>query len=79
MPLRSWDAVLQDPEFQALIERTGRFGTNAEVMFLKPTDYSPVKFVVHRPKGDTVPVRVMPTASPRVAVWQLSIEGGTDA
>ena len=37
----SWAAVLQDPEFQSLIERTGRMSTNAEVMFVKPTDYSP--------------------------------------
>ena len=40
---KSWDALRQDPEFRALIDRTGRFSTNAEVMFVKPTDYSPVK------------------------------------
>ena len=39
----SWAKVLQDPEFQALVKRTGRMSTNAEVMFVKPTDYSPVQ------------------------------------
>lgn len=40
---KSWASVLQDPEFKALIEKTGRLSTKAEVMFVKPTDYSPVK------------------------------------
>ena len=40
---KSWASVLQDPEFKSLIERTGRMSTKAEVMFLKPTDYSPVQ------------------------------------
>ena len=40
---KSWAGVLQDPEFKSLIERTGRFSTKAEVMFLRPTDYSPVQ------------------------------------
>ena len=40
---KSWAQVLGDPEFKALIDRTGRFSTKAEVMFVKPTNYSPVK------------------------------------
>ena len=40
---KSWASVLQDPDFKSLIERTGRMSTKAEVMFVKPTDYSPVK------------------------------------
>lgn len=40
---KSWAAVLADPEFKSLVERTGRMSTKAEMMFLKPTDYSPVK------------------------------------
>jgi hypothetical protein len=40
---KSWASVLQDPAFKSLIERTGRLSTKAEVMFLKPTDYSPVQ------------------------------------
>ena len=40
---KSWASVLQDPEFKALVARTGRMSTKAEVMFVKPTDYSPVK------------------------------------
>ncbi len=40
---KSWVSVLQDPEFKTLIEKTGRLSTKAEVMFVKPTDYSPVK------------------------------------
>ena len=40
---KSWASVLQDPEFKALIEKSGRLSTKAEVMFVKPTDYSPVK------------------------------------
>lgn len=40
---KSWAAVLADPEFKSLVERTGRMSTKAELMFLKPTDYSPVK------------------------------------
>ena len=38
---KSWASVLQDPEFQAMMERTGRMSTSAEVTFVKPTDYSP--------------------------------------
>ena len=38
---KSWASVLQDPDFKAMVERTGRMSTNAEVMFVKPTDYSP--------------------------------------
>lgn len=40
---KSWAAVLADPEFKSLVDRTGRMSTKAEMMFLKPTDYSPVK------------------------------------
>jgi hypothetical protein len=40
---KSWAKVTSDPEFKSLIERTGRMSTKAEVMFVKPTDYSPVK------------------------------------
>ena len=39
----SWASVLEDPEFRALIERTGRMSTNADVLFVTPTDYSPVR------------------------------------
>lgn len=38
---KSWALVLQDPDFQAMMGRTGRMSTNAEVVFVKPTDYSP--------------------------------------
>lgn len=40
---KSWAAVLADPEFKSLLERTGRMSTKAEMLFLNPTDYSPVK------------------------------------
>jgi hypothetical protein len=40
---KSWASVLGDPEFKSLIEKTGRMSTKAEVMFLTPTDYSPVQ------------------------------------
>ena len=40
---KSWAAVTGDPEFQALIDSTGRTAINAEMMFVKPMDYSPVK------------------------------------
>jgi hypothetical protein len=40
---KSWAGVLGDPGFKSMVERTGRMSTKAEVMFLKPTDYSPAK------------------------------------
>ena len=39
----SWASVLQDPDFQAMMDRTGRMSTNAEVIFVNPTDYSPLR------------------------------------
>ncbi len=40
---KSWEGVLGDPGFKAMLERSGRMSTKAEVLFLKPTDYSPVR------------------------------------
>lgn len=40
---QSWAAVLQDPEFRAMMDRTGYMSTHAEVMFVNPTDYSPIR------------------------------------
>jgi hypothetical protein len=40
---KSWAAVLADPDFKALISKSGRTTIKNESIFLNPTDYSPLK------------------------------------
>ena len=40
---KSWEGVLSDPGFKELINKTGRMSVKQQIVFAKPTDYSPVK------------------------------------
>jgi hypothetical protein len=40
---KSWAAVLGDPDFKALISKSGKTTVKTESIFLNPTDYSPLK------------------------------------
>ncbi len=40
---KSWEAVLGDPDFKAMLSKWGRTTVKSESIFLNPTDYSPLK------------------------------------
>jgi hypothetical protein len=40
---KSWEKVLGDPDFKAMLAKAGRTTVKAESIFVNPTDYSPYK------------------------------------